>query len=268
MNIQWSDRDIESLFAGREPTEGDLTCLAPMVEALRRKAEPPTQERVDSMARALAMEARESAVAVPSRRTTKAPVTWRRRLVAIGGVAALATVGVGGAAVASNGAAPGDVLYSIDQAFEAIGIGNGGTEERIDEAVRLCDRGRVDQALEHAAHAFEKKGDEDSASALVHAAVAVQNQGSEQSVEVRTQVSEMLKWMGSTDAKGKDFGQGVSERAQAVKDTALHGKSEDAPKSGDAQGQNKDDDEAPGNSDDNGTPGGRSSDNPGKGPKD
>ncbi|MBN2176800.1 MAG: hypothetical protein JW722_03995 [Demequinaceae bacterium] len=260
-NQPWSDRDLENLFAGRGPTEGELARLVPLVEAVRGVPVSPSEERADSMARVLARVAREGASQAPARLVVKAAGTWKRRLVTIGGVAALATVGVGGAAVASNGAAPGDVLYSIDQAFEAIGIGNGGTAERMDEAARLCDRGDVDQALEHAANALEREGDEQSARALVQAAMEVQNQGAEQSVEVRAQVSEMLQWMGSTDAKGKDFGQGVSERAQAVKDTASHGKSGDAP------GQNKDDDGALGDSDGTDVPGNRPSENPGKGPK-
>jgi len=257
-NAQWSDRDLEDLFAGRGPTEGDLARLAPLFDELRREATPPSEESVGRMAQILAQKAKKSTAAAPARRASKAP--WKRRLVTIGGVAALATVGIGGAAVAANGAAPGDLLYSVDQAFEAIGIGNGGTHERLDEAARLCDRGRVDQALEHAAKAIEREGDEDSARALVQAALEVQNQGAEQSVEVRTQVSEMLQWMGSEDPKGKGFGLGVSERAQEVRNTALHGKSADAP------GQNKDD-EKPGKSEDQGTPDGRPSENPGKGPK-
>ncbi len=239
---EWSERDLENLFAGREPTEGDLACLAPLVEALRREAENSVTPEAGTIVPALAKAAKEAAVDVPGG-TVRGSKPWKRRLVVTGGVAALATVGVGGAAVASDGAAPGDLLYSVDQAFEAVGIGNGGTQERLDEAARLTEKGQPDQALEHAANALRKEGDEDAARALVQAALAVQNQGAEQSVEVRAEVSEMLQWMGSTDAEGRDFGQGVSERARGVEEAASHGKSADAP------GHNKDDeDDSPGNS--------------------
>lgn len=254
-NGQWSDRDLDNLFAGRGPTEGDLACLSPLVEALRREAEIPSGLEVEAVVPMLAEAAKASAADNPAS-TARKPAAARRRLVTIGGIVALATVGVGGAAAASDGAAPGDLLYPVDQAFEAIGIGNGGTQERLDEAVRMTERGKPDKALEHAANALRAEGDEDAAQALVRAAVAVQNHGAEQSVEVRSEVSEMLQWMGSTDVEGRDFGQGVSERARGIEETASHGKSADAP------GHNKD-------TDDEGDPSdrsnGSSSGNPGKG---
>jgi hypothetical protein len=243
---EWSDRDLESLFAGREPTEGDLACLAPIVEAIRREAENPVRPEAGAIVPALAEAAKGSAVGAPVGHRGSKP--WRRRLVTIGGVAALATVGVGSAAVASDGAAPGDLLYSVDQAFEAIGIGDGGIQERLDEATKLTENGQPDQALEHAANAYRKEGNDEAARALVQAAVSVQNQGAERSAEVRAQVSEMLQWMESTDAEGRNFGQGVSERARGVEEAASRGKSADAP------GHNKDDsagdsgDDSPGNS--------------------
>lgn len=234
MNTQWSDKDIESLLASRELAASELARLAPFIEALRREAVEPTAERAAVVARTLAEAARDSVGTAPVRRT-KVSASWKRRFVVVGGITALATVGIGGLAAAAENSIPGDFLYPVDRAFEAIGIGDGGTAERLEEAVKLAEEGKLDQALEHAADAIEAEGDEDSAGALVTAAEVVSSQGSEQSLEVRTRVSEMLVWMESTDAIGKDFGQGVSERAQSVKDTATQGNSDDAP------GQNKDD---------------------------
>jgi hypothetical protein len=249
MNTQWSDRDIESLLAGREPTASDLARLAPFIEAMRRKAVTPSTTHAAVVARTLAEAARESVGTTPVPRT-KAPVTWRRRFVV-----------VGGAAVAADGAAPGDLLYSVDRALETVGICGGGTEERLQEAVKLADGGNLDQALRHAASAFGAEGDEDSAGALANAAEAVANQGSEQSLEVRSRVSEMLTWMETTDAKGRDFGQGVSERAQTIKDTAFHGNSDNAP----GQNNDKDDDATSEDSSTDSPSNGHSSDNPGRG---
>lgn len=262
VNDSWSDKDLENLFAGRGSTEGDLARLAPLVEALRLEVEIPARADAKTVAPMLAREAKKAVVDVPAKAPRRSS-PWKRRLVTIGGVTALVTVGVGGAAIASNGAAPGDVLYSIDQAFEAIGIGDGGTQERLDEAVRLTERGQPDRALEHAANALRKGGDQDSAQALVQAAVAVQNGGAEQSAEVRSQVSEMLQWMESTDSHGRDFGQGVSERARGIEETVSHGKSAEAP------GHDKDDDDQSGDGGD-GSSGqsDRPSGNSGKGRKD
>jgi len=62
---------------------------------------------------------------------------------------------------------------------------------------------------------------------LRRAAEAVLSGGSEQSLQVRTAVAEMLQWMSTTDAQGRDFGKGVAERARAIGGNTDEGDVED-----------------------------------------
>lgn len=62
----------------------------------------------------------------------------------------------------------------------------------------------------------EECADDEASEELRRAAEAVLSGGSEQSLRVRTAVAEMLQWMATTDAKGRDFGQGVAQRARAI----------------------------------------------------
>ena len=64
--------------------------------------------------------------------------------------------GFGGAAYAANGAAPGDTFYGLDRALEAVGIGNGGSAERLAEVKELVDHGQTAGGLEHAADIVEE----------------------------------------------------------------------------------------------------------------
>jgi hypothetical protein len=56
----------------------------------------------------------------------------------------------GGVAYASNGAAPGDLLYGLDRALEAVGLGDGGAAERLAEVQALIDQGDAARGLHHA----------------------------------------------------------------------------------------------------------------------
>jgi hypothetical protein len=227
-NARWSDREIDALLMGKAPTDGDLARLAPLVEAVRGEAnslaDSPT---VETMARVLAEAARKGSgkpVFRRERRAARVPQPWGRRLVVVSGVAVLATVGAGGVAVAADGAAPGDLLYSVDRAFEAVGIGNGGSQERLHEAVRLADEGDVDGALRHAAHAVREQGDAGAAGTLETTAGEVTELAPENETEVRDAVSDMLRWITSTDADSSDFDDGVADRARAIGDTASRGR--------------------------------------------
>jgi len=154
--------------------------------------------------------------------------------------------GLTGVALAADGAAPGDALYGIDTALEAIGIGDGGTAERLAEASELAANGFVAEALDHAVQALEQaraavaaggdNGDGDSedgedngeveeakdaVQALKDAADQVQNAtAEEESQAVRDAVADMLRWMADQmdeeDFDGRSFGEGVSERARDI----------------------------------------------------
>ncbi|MDN4473808.1 hypothetical protein [Demequina zhanjiangensis] len=147
----------------------------------------------------------------------------RRRAAAAAGLAGLAAIVVGGAAAADE-AKPGDYLYEVDRALEDLGINDGGAEERLEETEELIEEGDVEGALESADEAVEEM-DEDAEldeedleelTGLLHAAESVLKNGSEQSLERRTQVAEMLTFMATTDLKGKEFGQAVSQHARGI----------------------------------------------------
>lgn len=155
----------------------------------------------------------------------------RQRALIAASVAGIAALAVGGAAAADE-AKPGDALYEIDRALEDLGINDGGDEERLEEAQELVEEDDVEGALEAAEEALEDmdelEGDEaEELSGLLNAAQSVLTNGSEQSLERRTQVAEMLVFMATTDLKGKEFGQAVSQHArgtwvdpEAVEETA------------------------------------------------
>ncbi|WP_084075303.1 hypothetical protein [Demequina sp. NBRC 110052] len=114
----------------------------------------------------------------------------RQRALIAASVAGIAALAVGGAAAADE-AKPGDALYEIDRALEA-------AEEALEDMDEL-------------------EGDEaEELSGLLNAAQSVLSNGSEQSLERRTQVAEMLVFMATTDLKGKEFGQAVSQHARGI----------------------------------------------------
>ena len=142
---------------------------------------------------------------------------WRRRVSAVVAVAVVSAFGVAGAASADE-AAPGDTLYGVDHALETVGILDGGTGERLDEAQKLVSEDDVDGALELAGDALEKDGHSEAAKGLRNAALSVAKNSSGD--DVRSRVSEMLQWMAEQDTRGADFGAGVSERAHQISGNA------------------------------------------------
>jgi hypothetical protein len=126
-------------------------------------------------------------------------------------------VGTTGVAVASDAAIPGDPLHGFDLAFENIGIGAGGAEERISEARELALGGMPVEALDYVSSAIGNEQGEAS-NALKEAAERLRalNSGPEQAIDARERVAEMLDWMAATDVEGRDFGQRVAERAREL----------------------------------------------------
>ena len=151
------------------------------------------------------------------------------RVVAVIGAAIVAGGSLAGVGVAANAAAPGDGLYGLDCAMERIGLGDGGVQERVQEAAKMVKRGEVDKGLNHAADALKNQAgldnDGEANGALVAAAHAVQNAlntaNKGESDQIRARVSEMLQWMSMNMAQGsggpgEDFGQGVATRAREI----------------------------------------------------
>lgn len=151
------------------------------------------------------------------------------KIAAVVASAVVAAGGLTGLGFAADNAAPGDTLYGLDCAMERIGLGDGGVQERVQEAAKLVKRGEVDKGLSHAAEALRNRAgfDQDGQAngALVQAANSVQNaiqtanQG--ESDQIQARVAEMLQWMEQTMAQNREgedveFGQGVAERARVI----------------------------------------------------
>ena len=235
---QISDRDIERFFSRQKPEDEVLAELMPRLhEWHARQVRNPSNDQV----KVFAVEASQIALASrPEQPTTAAATRTRsgRRLLRrlsyqLGvGLAALVLVsGMTGVAVASNEAAPGDALYGVDRALEAVGINNGGAAERIAEAQVLLSRGQPADAVEHAIEALEvTEGDsENLQSAQVLRDVAeklrAKDNGSENSQDVHERVAAMLELI--ADAKGSDgpngnaFGHEVSKIARGIIDPTI-----------------------------------------------
>ncbi len=219
MNAEWTDHDIEALLRGRRPASGDLARLSPVIDKLRARTQGTPDAALVAERAALLAEAVRHPSSDGSRRRSGASrpaAAWRRRVGFAVIAAGLATAGLAGTAAAADGSAPGDPLYGIDRALEKIGIDNGGTHERLQEAEVLANRGEIDAALVHAANALRNGGDASSSAALADAAAVLEANGSENSAAVHARVSEMLGWMSTAEPGSKDFGQQVSDYARQI----------------------------------------------------
>lgn len=98
----------------------------------------------------------------------------RNRIATVAASITLAFGGLGGVAYAANGAAPGDFLYGVDRALERVGIGDGGSTERLGEVTVLIERGDTVRALQHTTESLlgesDDSGSEEARSALLAAA--------------------------------------------------------------------------------------------------
>lgn len=215
---EFSDRDLDALFDGREVSDERLHDVAAAFSAMRSVLVGPlSDEHAATMGERLAAIAL-SVDAGPARPHRAA--RWRRRFTAIGATAAFAVVAVGGAA-AANQAVPGDALYGVDRALERVGIFNGGLDERLTEANHLAAKGDAARALTHAADAYDTNAEPEVASALLIAADAVRA-GSVPG-DANQSVADMLEWM-ATAERGDGFGQQVSAWARGLG----HGRTDDA----------------------------------------
>ena len=104
----------------------------------------------DEETRRQVLEALEKAVEAPTRAFPRPLARLKRRVVTATAALFFVLSAGTGVAVAANGAAPGDFLYGLDRALEAVGIG-GEPTERLQEAQQLVADGQVGRGLEHAA---------------------------------------------------------------------------------------------------------------------
>jgi hypothetical protein len=202
-----TDRDIEAVFAGSSVREPELVELQELFASMKhRLVIEPAAHHVAAFAAELA----QAVLDAPSAEQTRSPRSLRRKVVAIGVGVAVSAFGAAGAAVA-NEAAPGDLLYGVDKALESVGILNGGTGERFQEAEVLAGRGDVDGATALTVKTLDQDGQHEAAVALEQAVAAVESESSGD--DARSQVSGMLAWM-SQQEQDADFGSKVSEHAK------------------------------------------------------
>ncbi|GBD85865.1 hypothetical protein BMS3Abin02_02286 [bacterium BMS3Abin02] len=230
-----SDQEIEAILNGS--ALADLADVAALVERIRDTG----SESVDP-----ALGARQIVAAAEAARLSPRPARsreskryrWRRRTVftsfiftiltkVLAASVALAAV-TGGVGAIANQSAPGDPLYGVDIALEHVGVFNGGTTERLQEAQRLVAQDHIAEGLEFAGKAIGRvdrdRGLEQAASALEEAAAHVAAQhtdakGYQATQEYRDQVAEMLRLM-SQEMKQQDINvQHVAETARQVRET-------------------------------------------------
>lgn len=221
-----TDADLELLITGGDPSDTTLLDLAPLVAQLRGAASRSPEPGAVAL---FAAEASALAIAAPP--SPPIPAVTRRggrvvpRLQPIGALAAmLLVIGLGGTAYAADGAIPGEALYGLDRALESVGLGVGGADERVDEAMALFETGNTKASLKHAVEAIiaiedEEPGVGSDTEAVVLAAVAALE--SETARSARPDVMELLVYLNANVHRGvgddgRDFGQRVAELARGI----------------------------------------------------
>ncbi len=219
-----SEADVDRLLSRASGGE-EFGSLAATVEALRRAGEPgPTEAEVEAFAaRAARLVPDEPARAAAPARGAYAGRRRRLRLgFAVSSLALLVLVsGFGGLAYAANGAVPGDALYGVDLALEKVGVGDGGLTERLTEAGRLVEEGRVQEGLNHAGDAIAAAAQDDealqaTAATLRTAAADVASNQNLQSAEGRALLAEGLRKMAAKASSPEEFGRAAQELAGSL----------------------------------------------------
>jgi len=146
------DRDFHALINGQEPLNDDLKPLSGFLTNLVDFSSAPLDpEFVDTQAEitGAVIRARRAATSIPiSPKNEDVHLPWTTRLRNRATAAATSLLVVGGmtgVAWAADGAAPGDFLYGIDTALEAVGIGAGGAEERLAEIASAANDAELEQ---------------------------------------------------------------------------------------------------------------------------
>ena len=201
-----TDREIELLLSRSSEAPDEHADLKWFLAALADQRPAPPHD-VENITTVLASVARSS---VPGSLRTR-PRRAARRMVALAASFAL-LIAMSGIALAADDAAPGDLLYGIDRAFELIGIGDGGIEERISEFHTLIAHGDDEMAFEFLEEIVESSSEAESAESQTHRdfVADARAQVAENNVAEHQQfVGENKK--DGVGADGKDFGQGVAD---------------------------------------------------------
>ena len=204
-----TDRDIELLLSGSPEASDEHADLKWFLTTLADQ-KPAHPHDVMVMATALASVARSSRPGVQRSK----PRRVARRMVALAATSGL-LLAMSGVALAADNAAPGDLLYGIDRAFETFGIGDGGVDERIAEFDALIARGDDEDAFALLEEVIETSNEGESAKARAHLTVVAGD--SEKRADVANDnvaahqqfIDENQK--NGVGADGRDFGQGVAD---------------------------------------------------------
>lgn len=206
-SLRVSDHEVELLLEGQPTGSEELAALEPLVAMMidLREIDPPADS--EHMGTALAALARTGAP--PQRRRS-------RRFVAVA-----ATVGLffamSGLAFAADHAAPGDLLYPVDRAFEKIGILDGGIDERLAEFEALLARGEAERAFEFLEEVIEEAESADAGKAQEHLEEAAGGLN-QSAAAAQEKVDALRDFMDENRGPevgldGKDFGQGIASIA-------------------------------------------------------
>jgi hypothetical protein len=198
------DEEIERLLAG----DGDDD-IERVLSVLRNLKKAPVDEQlitrhVDDAVTASLRPKRRLGRPIPM--PTKRHVRLLRKPALVGLLSTVTLViGLSGVAWAANSSKPGDSLYGIDRAFEALGIGNGGSEERLSEIRALFDAGDLTRMLDHVNNVIPRDsvGTATASEALRAAARSVVERGAVASTDTLSAVSELLDYL-STNLHGVD----------------------------------------------------------------
>ena len=225
------DREVELLLAGAPIEGGRLSGLAPVMAMIRAQwTTVPSESEIAQFARSAVAEVKvpqSAPTAVTPLRRQRGAGQWsltpRLATVAMG---VLLMSGTAGAALAADGAVPGDALYGLDRAFERVGIGSGSTDERLDEAVVIAAQGRSEEAVAHAIEALGGQSDDQSVVALTALTVASENlvhaqDTAQAAATANIRVSALLTYIAENigpdrGTDGREFGQGVAQLARDI----------------------------------------------------
>ncbi len=176
VGLSLSDGQAEALLRGSVGSEVELEAVAGVLAAVRDLAQPDSEADFSYL---FAAAARESRVTPIERFATEhITISGERRpqliqRVAFAGAVFLVLVGMSpGLAYAADGAKPGDLMYGLDMAFEAVGFDNGGAAERLSEVEALIAAGAVAEGLLHATLVLDGHPGSDEAKAALTAAAS------------------------------------------------------------------------------------------------
>lgn len=176
MALSVTEREAEALLTRSGDVGDDLIEVAVILDALHAAALPALNEDFSPLFEAAVRESRLTPIERFANEQIMITDDWKPRVMprlAIGALALFALVTMStGLAYAANGAAPGDLLYGIDRALEAVGIGDGGAGERLAEAQALVAAGDAAGGLTVTTQALQLQN-EQASEAIAEAAARI-----------------------------------------------------------------------------------------------